>query len=87
MRNTLIAAIDPETQELEPIAAVTCTTALAIAPKWCYYTSLWFGGWNLYAIDGGKALLLETYEEERGAVWIRDHILANIRANAEIIVV
>jgi|GEM_PF-6087101 len=87
---TLIAAIDPETHNLEPLAEITITTALAVAPKWCErYTrpGVFLAGWNLYAIENDQAVLLETYEEEHEAVWVRANIIRNLEANAELVII
>ena len=87
MNSTLITTYDPETGELETITQLTSTTAIAIAPKWCYYTSLWFGGWNIYSIERDRAVLIETYGTEQEAIWVRDSIISNLEAHAEMIIV
>lgn len=85
---TAIVTYDHDTQGLEPLAEISRVTALAVAPKYYEYNSaIKFGGWNLYAIEGKEATLLETYETEEEAVWVRDSITQNIKAQAEMIIV
>ncbi len=71
-----------------PIAAVTRTTAFAIAPKWCEYTKLFFAGYNLYAIDDdNRAALIETFDTEKEARTLRRMIVEDVKCGAEIVFV
>lgn len=88
---TLIATYDYDTQDLEPITTITPTTALAIAPKFCesYMVpgTYFLAGWNLYAIDGDRAVLLEAYDSQDAAEWIRDSIMGAMENGAEMVAV
>lgn len=84
---TAIYTHDYETNELEQITAITQITALAVAPKYIYGDHLVFAGWNLYAIDGDKAVLLETYDEEKEALWVRENIIENLKCGAVMVII
>lgn len=87
MKELKIMAFDHDSMELDILANVTMTTPLAIAPKWGYYRNLFFLGWNLYAIDGEKAVLLETYDSKEEIIWSRKQIIKALKKEDEIIII
>jgi len=74
--------------ELEFLAEITKDTSLAVGPKYNTIKDkhmLW--GFNLFAVDGDNAVLLETYESEEEAAAARELIFNKLVTGQEVIVV
>lgn len=75
-----IYTYDYESNELTPVATISRKTALAVGAQWSNYSQWFLAGYNLYAIEGGKAVLLETYESRKEAEQVRRQLVSNMRS-------
>jgi len=78
MDTMAVYTYDYDTCGLDHVADIGMTTVIAAGPKWCEcYTEpgkYFFAGWNVYAINGDDAVLLETYEKEKNAVRMMERL-------------
>ncbi len=83
-----ICSYDPQDQQTDIITGITRTTALPIGAKWCRgRKKLFFGGYNLYAVEDEAAALIETYDTEREARRARNMIVGALINGAEYVFV
>ena len=83
-----IMCLDYEDYCMEQLAVISMNTALTVGPKFGLTYEGWLCfGFNVYAVDGDRATLLETYETHDEAIAIRDDILGKLMAGHTLVVI